>query len=74
MIMYCIIAQKVIPLEQYSSHEVNDAVLAGERPNLPNIGSDWKEFFDECWHQQPTARPKFSDILERLQQLPRVMF
>ena len=44
--------------------------MGGERPKLEK---GWpKEFCDilaECWHQDPTKRPSFSQILPRLKSM-----
>eukprot|EP00842_Homolaphlyctis_polyrhiza_P003491 jgi/Hompol1/4142/HPOL_006941-RA len=50
---------------------VKDWIRDGERPNRPEGVSDtlW-DIIVECWHQDPAQRPKFADVVRRIQDLP----
>jgi serine/threonine protein kinase len=40
-----------------------DDVLQGRRPKLPSHLKPWKrDFFDMCWHVEPSKRPTFEEI------------
>jgi len=74
MIMYCIIARTNMPMDYLSSYDVSAAVLAGQRPPLPHIPKGWQELLAACWHQQPSSRPTFPQIVTQLEKLPRIVF
>nr|GLL26238.1 serine/threonine-protein kinase STY8-like isoform X1 [Ipomoea trifida] len=45
-------------------------VQQGLRPNIPkHTHPKLAELLENCWHQDPTKRPEFSDILEILKQI-----
>ncbi|XP_019182615.1 PREDICTED: serine/threonine-protein kinase STY17-like isoform X2 [Ipomoea nil] len=45
-------------------------VQQGLRPNIPkNTHPKLAELLENCWHQDPTKRPEFSEILEILKQI-----
>nr|KAJ3419815.1 Leucine-rich repeat serine/threonine-protein kinase 2 [Polyrhizophydium stewartii] len=54
-----------------SSNEVVAKIKAGERPARPDGVPDalW-QVVEECWQQDPGARPSFAAVVERLKQLP----
>eukprot|EP00117_Sycon_ciliatum_P044732 scpid13983/ scgid1304/ Probable serine/threonine-protein kinase drkB; Receptor-like kinase 2; Receptor-like kinase B; Vesicle-associated receptor tyrosine kinase-like protein 2 len=56
--------------QQYRfQHVLCDAVLAGERPCLPDgMPGDYSDLIKNCWQANATERPHFSDIVRRLDQ------
>nr|GME09893.1 serine/threonine-protein kinase STY17-like [Ipomoea batatas] len=45
-------------------------VQQGLRPNIPkHTHPKLAELLENCWHQDPTKRPEFSEILEILKQI-----
>ena len=41
-----------------------DAAKAGIRPFIPSeMDSHWKQIMTACWHQNPSQRPMFNEIL-----------
>ena len=55
-----------IPFEGYSLEQY-DAVLNGERPELPlDLDPILREIITNCWHPDPSQRPFFCDIVDDL--------
>lgn len=44
-------------------------IKEGERPELPSNCDELIELIEECWSLNPSQRPKFGDICERLASL-----
>jgi hypothetical protein len=57
-----------LPFLQYYFHfQIEDAVLTGERPSIPDsCREDYKQLITACWSADPTERPSFSEILANL--------
>jgi hypothetical protein len=57
-----------LPFFHYKfQYEVEDAVLAGERPPIPmDCREDYKHLITACWHNNPKERPTFKEILNNL--------
>ena len=46
---------------------VEDAVLKGERPVIPeDTNPDYKSLIEHCWAQSPLERPDFEAIVQKL--------
>ena len=42
-------------------------LIMGSRPSLPDfLQTDCQAFINSCWHGDPSARPKFNEILTHL--------
>jgi mitogen-activated protein kinase kinase kinase 7 len=51
------------------SHLIVKAVLAEERPIIPETCPKWfATLITKCWSQDPDQRPSFSDLTEELEQ------
>ena len=47
--------------------KVEDAVLSGTRPTIPDdTTDDLGSLIGECWQAKPNSRPPFTDIVPRL--------
>lgn len=57
-----------IPFQKYRfNYEVQDAVLAGERPVVPeSCPKALHNTMTNCWRQDASARPSFPDVLQSL--------
>lgn len=49
----------------YKDNFVTDynLVINGQRPELPNVCAKLRGLLGRCWHQDPTKRPEFSEIV-----------
>uniref|UniRef100_A0A6B2KX09 non-specific serine/threonine protein kinase n=1 Tax=Arcella intermedia TaxID=1963864 RepID=A0A6B2KX09_9EUKA len=53
--------------------EVEEKVLAGERPPLPSESPAlFNELLNECWHQVPSSRPSPTDIIKKLGEIDQL--
>lgn len=42
--------------------------IKGKRPKFPsNFNENWKKLISDCWNENPTKRPSFEDICEKLE-------
>ena len=58
-----------VPFQNHSPVETAFAVARGERPALPPAPADVRALVEECWSQDPAARPQFPEIVVRLRHL-----
>ena len=72
IVMWEIVARDV----PYSEREfrwtkdVRDAVLAGVRPSSPRgMDRSYGDLMRECWACEPSLRPSFSEVVQRLARL-----
>lgn len=53
--------------------QVEDMVIAGERPSIPQDCLDevpeFAEVIRDCWQNDPSARPSFKQVVERIAQI-----
>ncbi|KAK8897116.1 hypothetical protein M9Y10_015050 [Tritrichomonas musculus] len=56
------------PFASYSLMSLMKAVSNEERPPIPDyVAPHWKELIENCWAQNPTDRPPFTDICDVLE-------
>lgn len=56
------------PFEKYALLALMNAVTKGERPPIPDyVPSHWKKLIEDCWRQNPTERPNFTEICDTLE-------
>ena len=62
------IVTRQLPFINYKfNYEVLDSVKQGERPALPtDCPFELKALIQDCWRGDPSARPSFHDIDNRL--------
>ena len=67
VVLWEIVTRK-LPFINYSfNFQVVDAVIAGERPAIPNdCNPDIKLLIQDCWVVNLTQRPSFKDIEIRI--------
>ena len=59
-----------IPFSTLLQREVKNAVLNGDRPNLPKgCPQELKTLIEACWNQNPTSRPSSTQICQTLRYL-----
>eukprot|EP00730_Choanoeca_flexa_P019594 TRINITY_DN9580_c0_g2_i2.p1 TRINITY_DN9580_c0_g2~~TRINITY_DN9580_c0_g2_i2.p1 ORF type:complete len:879 (+),score=231.80 TRINITY_DN9580_c0_g2_i2:229-2637(+) len=69
------LAMRRLPYADRAWHpnELMKQVEQGYRPNpLPDVNQVGRHFVDlmqECWHSNPSARPRFEDVVKRLQHI-----
>jgi hypothetical protein len=70
------ICTRKLPFDHYSfNYEVVDAVLAGERPEIPKATVDgYSSLMMDCWQQQSNKRPPFTAILPSLENIYNSLF
>ena len=57
-----------IPFDGWEDEQIRDGVPNGKRPTIPNDCDPFlKDLMIECWQGEPSKRPQFLQILERLQ-------
>lgn len=59
-----------VPFHEYRNEVVIFKVMAGmrpERPTHPDMTDEIWEMVQGCWREDPTKRPKISDVLECLE-------
>lgn len=55
------------------TNEVRDAVLAGVRPsNQIGMTGSYGELMKECWARDPSLRPAFTEIVQRIGRISHV--
>lgn len=49
-------------------YQVKTAVISGKRPTFENvpIKSSFKRLIEKCWSENPSERPEFSELFEKL--------
>ncbi|KAB5557732.1 hypothetical protein DKX38_008641 [Salix brachista] len=63
-----------LPYEHLSPLQAAVGVIQGLRPPIPSHSHPkLAELLERCWQQDPSLRPEFSEILELLQQLDRMV-
>eukprot|EP00026_Physarum_polycephalum_P016503 Phypoly_transcript_17422.p1 GENE.Phypoly_transcript_17422~~Phypoly_transcript_17422.p1 ORF type:complete len:114 (-),score=20.02 Phypoly_transcript_17422:436-777(-) len=72
VIMWATATCKTPFLNQFSSpKEFEKKISAGMRPDStmypPNIPQEYKDLAAECWHKDPSKRPEFITIIDRLE-------
>eukprot|EP01121_Diplochlamys_sp_Union-15-3_P005607 TRINITY_DN1593_c0_g1_i2.p1 TRINITY_DN1593_c0_g1~~TRINITY_DN1593_c0_g1_i2.p1 ORF type:complete len:274 (-),score=38.28 TRINITY_DN1593_c0_g1_i2:95-916(-) len=46
---------------------LRNMIIAGGRPEIPEEATrEWRSLINKCWHQDPSQRPSFSEILRYL--------
>nr|KAJ3417961.1 hypothetical protein HK105_000548 [Polyrhizophydium stewartii] len=56
-----------------TGHEALVKIKSGERPFRPHgLPEALWQIIEDCWQQDPAARPSFSQVVERLEKLPVV--
>ncbi|KAK7348063.1 hypothetical protein VNO80_22612 [Phaseolus coccineus] len=67
------IATEKIPWDNLNSMQVIGAVgFMNQRLEIPkNIDPRWASIIESCWHTDPTCRPTFPELLERLRELQK---
>jgi hypothetical protein len=66
---------KALPFSWFArAYQIEDAVLKGERPPIPeDTPATIVKLMSDSWHQQPDQRPTFAELLERLLELEEMM-
>lgn len=64
-----------IPFSGMAPVQVGIAVLTKQlRPSIPDsCPPAYSQLIQECWHQDPSNRPSFREILERLGEMSRLV-
>ncbi|XP_058768737.1 serine/threonine-protein kinase EDR1-like [Vicia villosa] len=67
------LATEKIPWDTLNSMQVIGAVgFMNQRPEIPkDVDPEWASLIEICWHSDPTCRPTFPELLERLRELQR---
>ncbi|KAJ3411986.1 hypothetical protein HDV05_001415 [Chytridiales sp. JEL 0842] len=62
------VATRCKPWQGCGTMHVCDAVIAGQRPQIPQLTwtNHYKNLVADCWHQEPDERPEFSVICKIL--------
>ena len=70
------ICTRDLPFAHYSfSYQVENAVLAGERPLIPADTTDaYSNLLESCWDEDTKRRPHFTAIVISLETLYNSMF
>jgi serine/threonine protein kinase len=56
------------PFPESSHHVIAQKVVRGERPRVPsNVSPAFRELMESCWDHNPSCRPTFAWIVERLE-------
>ena len=64
VILYEIFTQKEFFGEFTFMSAMEDALIAGKRPEIPNtLHDDFVNIIERCWNQEPEKRPSFEEIL-----------
>ena len=59
-----------LPFDDWEESQIPFDVANGERPNIPShCDPFFKELITQCWQGEPTKRPSFSIILERIKRI-----
>jgi len=75
LIMFCILADKVVPFTWTSRESLGERVIDGERPDKtllpPSIAQNFTlvGLLDKCWSADPVARPTISWVRDELTEL-----
>jgi hypothetical protein len=49
---------------------IEDKILNGLRPEIPSdTNPEFTSLIQDCWHQDPAKRPRFSEVLQRLERI-----
>ncbi|XP_061349075.1 serine/threonine-protein kinase STY8-like isoform X2 [Gastrolobium bilobum] len=67
------LATEKIPWDNLNSMQVIGAVgFMNQRLEIPkHIDPRWASIIESCWHSDPTCRPTFRELLERLRELQK---
>jgi serine/threonine protein kinase len=67
------LATEKIPWDNLNSMQVIGAVgFMNQRLEIPkDVDPQWASIIESCWHSDPTLRPTFQELLERLRDLQR---
>lgn len=67
------LATEKIPWDNLNPMQVIGAVgFMNQRPEIPkDIDPGWASLIEICWHSDPTCRPTFLELLERLRELQK---
>ncbi|KAK6173233.1 hypothetical protein SNE40_016722 [Patella caerulea] len=58
------------PYESCSVFQILERVRLNKRPEIPDFcPNELKELMEKCWHQKPSQRPIFRDILKTMENL-----
>ncbi|XP_050417165.1 uncharacterized protein LOC126830804 [Patella vulgata] len=58
------------PYEACSMFQILERVRLNKRPEIPDFcPNELKELMEKCWHQKPSQRPIFRDILKTMENL-----
>src|SRR6185437_12608599 len=56
-----------LPFDDWEESQISFGVVNGDRPDIPSdCNPFFKELIIQCWQGEPTKRPSFSIILERM--------
>eukprot|EP00600_Ochromonadales_sp_CCMP1393_P005125 CAMPEP_0174962096 /NCGR_PEP_ID=MMETSP0004_2-20121128/4600_1 /TAXON_ID=420556 /ORGANISM="Ochromonas sp., Strain CCMP1393" /LENGTH=296 /DNA_ID=CAMNT_0016210603 /DNA_START=42 /DNA_END=932 /DNA_ORIENTATION=+ len=57
-----------IPSYRIDVNEIRSRTIAGVRPHVPSYGTTPRlsQLMQNCWHQNPDARPSFADVVDEL--------
>eukprot|EP00210_Caulerpa_lentillifera_P005984 g5719.t1 len=56
-----------LPFSGFDAAETSSSILEGVRPEIPPCSSRaYDRLIKDCWHSEVSARPPFSNIIERL--------
>ena len=61
---------EIQPFNEYEDrfYQLKKYVTSGGRPNIPDsIPNNWKELIEHCWSGDPSDRPTFNEIVEKLE-------
>lgn len=74
VILWELVTEK-IPWENLNSMQVIGAVgFMNQRLELPyDLDPQWVSIIESCWHSEPSGRPTFQELLEKLKDLQRQM-
>lgn len=66
IIIYELLSRRVPFDETEFLWEVQEAIVEGKRPDIPNCPKLYGELIETCWAADPDARPNFDVILQKL--------
>ncbi|XP_062501399.1 dual specificity protein kinase shkC-like [Corticium candelabrum] len=67
IVLWEIVARKLPFGDMIFLEEIKDAVITGERLEIPeNCPSELTDLIKSCWHGLPACRPKFAEVVSRL--------
>jgi serine/threonine protein kinase len=69
-VFLCELYSQKKPWREVQSTKIREKILIGERPVVPDtIPRAIQELINECWQQDPLARPDMAQVLDKLHRL-----